>query len=66
MKDFLEKIEVKSKVKVLFLSRVSTRPLSAHHDCLVRIGPVNPIRFVWLILHPKDAGAVVFFKHVQF
>ena len=63
IKDSLDKIEEKSKAKVKLLSRVRARPLSADHDCVVQIGPVNSDGFVWPELDPEDA--IVFTKLVQ-
>ena len=63
IKDSLDKIEEKSKAKVKLLSRVRARPLSADHDCVVQIGPVDPDGFVWPELDPEDA--IVFTKLVQ-
>ena len=64
IEDSLSKIEEKTKVKVELLSRVRSGPLTADHNCVVRIGPVNPAGFVWPELDPEDA--VVFTKLVQF
>ena len=63
IKDSLNKIEEKTKVEVQLLSRVRSKPLSADHECVVRIGPVDPVGFVWPELDPEDA--VVFTKLVQ-
>ena len=64
IKDSLNKIEEKTKVEVELLSKVRSKPLSADHDCVVRIGPVDPVGFIWPELDPEDA--VVFTKLVQF
>ena len=39
------------------------RPQNADHDCVVRIGPDNPVGFIWPELDPEDA--IVFTKLVQ-
>ena len=63
IEDSLNKVKEKTNVCVELLSRVRTTALSAVHDCVVRVGPVQPDNFMWPELEAEDA--VVFDQLVK-
>ena len=63
IEDSLNKVKEKTNVCVELLSRVRTTALSAVHDCVVRVFPVQPDSFMWPELEAEDA--VVFVQLVK-
>ena len=64
VKDSLDIVHSKTKVKVEVVSRVRTHELSADHIYTVKFGPDAPDHFSWPVLDTDDA--VVFKDLVKF
>ena len=56
--DSLIKIQDKTKIIAKLISRVRSSPLSAVHDCVVQICPVDSDSFRWPELKADDAELV--------
>ena len=63
IEDSLNKIQDKTKASARLISRVRSSPLSAVHNCVVRITPVDSDSFRWPELEVDDA--VVFSELVK-
>ena len=47
-------IKEKANVNVQLISIVSSTTLGAVHDCVARVGPVEPYSFTWPELEAED------------
>ena len=54
IEDSLDKIQEKTKVNVQLISIVRSTTLGTVHDCVARVGPVEPFSFTWPELEAED------------